>query len=252
MVIGGLQKFSLLDYPDNISAIVFTDGCNFRCSFCYNPMLVCRSEAEGKLQNKFSVDKKSSEETKEVQSQVITEKDLFGFLNTRIGKIDAVVVSGGEPTLHADLPEFIQKIKKMGFKVKLDTNGTNPKMLQKLLKNKLLDYIAMDIKASPEKYNKTAAVDVSLSKIKESITIIMSSKLPYEFRTTVVPGFVEISDIDEIGSLIEGADKWFLQQFDSSIDLVDPKLKGLVPHSSRALEKMQKFGSMLVKECKIR
>lgn len=251
MVIGGLQKFSLLDYPDSLSAIVFTDSCNFRCRFCYNPMLVCRSEAEGGLQNMSPVDNGSSEETRKVQSH-INEEDLFGFLKERIGKLDAVVVSGGEPTMHADLPVFIEKIKKMGFNVKLDTNGTNPVMLKKLLDAKLLDYIAMDIKGAPEKYDKVTAVKVDLSKIRESIILVMKSGLSYEFRTTVVPGYVEVEDIEKIGEMIKGASKWFLQQFDSSVDLIDPELKGLVPHQTRVLEEMCKIAKKYVKKCGVR
>lgn len=251
MLIGGLQKFSLLDYPDKISAIVFTKSCNFRCPFCYNPMLVCPIEAD-ELQNKKYFVSESSEEIRKVQSQEISETDLFDFLKTREGKLDAVVISGGEPTLQKDLPDFITRIKKIGFKVKLDTNGTNPEMLKTLLDQKLLDYVAMDIKSSLEKYEKATAVKVDLSKIKDSIIMIMSSKIPYEFRTTVVPGLVDMEDIDKIGEMIEGADKWFLQQFDSSVDLVDPELKGLIPHSITVIEEMRNIGSMLVKECKVR
>lgn len=255
MIIGGLQKFSLLDYPEKISAIVFTKGCNFRCPFCYNPMLVCQKDAVDELENKpyFAREEKSSEEIREVRdSQNISEADLFDFLKVRIGKLDAVVISGGEPTLHKDLPAFIKKIRNLGFLVKLDTNGTNPEMLEKLIKDGLLDYIAMDLKSSPRRYAKATAVKPDLSKIKKSIKIIMEAGLPYEFRTTVVPGLVDIEDIDSMADMIDGADKWFLQQFNSKVDLIDPELKGVTPHSQEVLQEMQKLGSTMVRECKIR
>ncbi|MBU2456910.1 anaerobic ribonucleoside-triphosphate reductase activating protein, partial [Patescibacteria group bacterium] len=203
MLIGGLQKFSVLDYPGHISAIIFTKGCNFKCQFCYNPMLVYPSKKDHTL---------------------ILENDLFYFLKKRIGKLDSVVITGGEPTVQQDLPKFIQKIKKLNYLVKLDTNGTNPEMLKNLIQKNLINYIAMDIKAPLEKYNQITGVEVDFNKIQKSIKIIMQSNLPYEFRTTVVPKFLDAEDIKKIGELIQGAKKWFLQNFKSNTDLVNKKL----------------------------
>lgn len=243
MIIGGLHKFSLLDYPEKVSAIVFTQGCNFRCQFCYNPMLVWPKGIGCK--DTFS-------QEKEQEGHPLTEGDLFEFLKTRIGKLDAVVITGGEPTLHNDLPEFIKKIKDLGFLVKLDTNGTNPEMIKKLLEQKLIDYIAMDIKATPEKYDLVTGVQTNLSKIKESIIIIMKSGLPYEFRSTITPGLIKKTDIEGMGKMIEGANKWFLQQFKNDTDLVNPDTQKTVPYSSLDFEEMQKEGSRYAKFCGIR
>lgn len=248
MIIGGLQKFSLLDYPGLVSAIVFTQGCNFRCRFCYNPMLICQ---KGELQNKNKQEEKS-EEKKKTHSHLIREDEFFAFLEKRIGKIDAVVISGGEPTLHSDLPDFIKKIKKIGFKIKLDTNGSNPDMLGKLIRENLLDYVAMDIKNSPSSYNKVTNIDTNLNNILKSVKLIKMSSVPYEFRTTLVPGLVKEEDIENIGEMIADADKWYLQQFRSNVDLIDVKLKGLVPYDIKTLHNMKKIGAMYVGDCRIR
>ncbi len=163
MTIGGLEKFSLIDYPEHLSAVVFTKGCNFRCHFCYNPMLVWPEKELGKskYESPFLGDQKNHP-SKE-------EDDFFDFLKSRTGKLDAVVVSGGEPTLHQDLPDFIQKIKKLKFKVKLDTNGTNFEMLAGLIKDHLIDYIAMDIKAPIDKYDLIVGVQPDVNEIKKNI-----------------------------------------------------------------------------------
>jgi len=247
MIIGGLQKFSTLDYPDSLSAIVFTQGCNFRCPFCYNPMLVCPQKGSDKKYFSLS----SGEEDKKVHSQII-EDDFFVFLKSRIGKLDSVVVTGGEPTLHRDLPEFIQKIKKMGFKVKLDTNGTNPEMLKRLLEEKLVDYVAMDIKASFKKYKQLAGVEVSWQKIEKSVIIIKSSGILHEFRTTVIPGLLYLEDIKIIGEVIQGAKKWFLQKFKGNIDLIDNSLQKAIPYTSAEMEEMRQIGEQFANECRVR
>ncbi len=149
MIIGGLQKFSLLDFPGHVSAIVFTQGCNFRCSFCYNPMLVWPVMGEGKL----AYDRHIGGQ-KQKNHPFIPEDDFLSFLRNRKGKLDGVVVSGGEPTIQPDLPDFLAKIKTLGFAVKLDSNGSNPQMLADIIEKKLVDYIAMDLKSSEEKYRK--------------------------------------------------------------------------------------------------
>src|SRR3989339_614859 len=208
MVIGGLQKFSTLDYPGSLSAIVFTQGCNFRCPFCYNPMLVCPKTGSDKIDSTLQI----CEEGKKVHSQII-EDDFFVFLKTRQGKLDGIVVTGGEPTIHCDLPEFIKKIKNMGFKVKIDTNGTNPDILSKIIKD---------------------------------------NRIQHEFRTTVIPGLVEKHDIEEIGGVVEGANQWFLQSFKSDTDLLDNNFKEVIPYSTKILEEMREIGEKFVEKCSTR
>ncbi|MGC8971837.1 MAG: anaerobic ribonucleoside-triphosphate reductase activating protein, partial [bacterium] len=163
MLIGGLQKFSLIDYPGKISAVIFTKGCNFRCPYCHNPELVI---FDGK--------------------DLIEEDYIFSFLREKRGKLDGVVLTGGEPTLQSDLINFLKEIKGLGFFTKLDTNGSNPEVIERLLEEKILDYIAMDIKANLEKYNDVTHSNVDIEKIKKSIDIIMHSGIDYEFRTTIV------------------------------------------------------------------
>lgn len=196
MRIGGLEKLSLIDYPGELSAVVFTIGCTFRCPFCYNPMLVL-SSPEDRHGNSSLLE---GTEPEKGHTQ-IKEDDLFLFLESRSGKLDAVVITGGEPTMHSDLPEFIKKIKKLGLKVKLDTNGTNPEMLKNILAENLVDYLAMDLKAAPADYERTTGTVYDFNKIKQSVKLIMESGLPYEFRTTCVPGFVNEKAIAEMGSL---------------------------------------------------
>jgi pyruvate formate lyase activating enzyme len=244
MLIGGLQKFSLLDYPGHISAIVFTQGCNFQCQFCYNPMLVWPTEV-GKLKNiSSSEDKKSHPK--------ITEDDFFDFLKSRVNKLESVVISGGEPTIQSDLPKFMEKIKSLSFLIKLDTNGTNPIMLKKLLVKKLVDYIAMDIKAPGDKYEVVTGVKPDFRKIKESIRIIRESGLPFEFRSTIVPGLHTEEDIKEMGRLIAGSEKWYLQTLKSDTELVNAKLEKIKPYTKKEMEEFKKIGLKFVKECGVR
>lgn len=185
MQIGGVQKTSLLDYPDKISAIVFTQGCNLRCGYCHNPELI---------------ETKKSDYT-----------GFFEFLKTRKGKLDGVVITGGEPCLQKNLPDFIKEIKSMGFLVKLDTNGTFPNTLNQLLPH--IDYIAMDIKAPLEKYNLITQCNINTDNIKKSIEIIMKSGIEYEFRTTVIKSQLSLNDFYKIGQLLNGAEKYYLQKF---------------------------------------
>jgi pyruvate formate lyase activating enzyme len=191
MKIGGLQKVSLIDYPGAICAIIFSQGCNFKCGYCHNPELV-DPERFGKC---------------------IDEKKVMEFLATRKGKLDAVSVTGGEPTIQKDLIEFVKKIKKMGFAVKIDTNGSQPHVLKALLKDKLLDFIAMDIKAPWEKYEKITGVSADTRSIQESISLVLQSKIPHEFRTTVVEPRLNTNDIMEISKSISGAQSYVLQKF---------------------------------------
>ncbi len=237
MIIGGLEKFSLIDYPEHLSAIVFTKGCNFRCQFCYNPMLVWPDQ-KGKTNNE--------------NHPGLAEDDFLIFLKSRGGKLDGVVVTGGEPTLHADLPDFLSKIKELGFDVKLDSNGTNPEMLKTVIGKKLADYFAMDIKATPEKYDLVTGVKSDIKKIKESIEIIKNSGIPYEFRTTIVPELATLEDISGMGELIKGADKWYLQKFKSDTDLVNKDFEKHSAYNDAEMDKMFEVAKNYVKICEVR
>jgi pyruvate formate lyase activating enzyme len=245
MIIGGLQKNSLLDYPGKISAIIFTQGCNFRCHFCYNPMLVWPIKSD---KNK---DKPCAKGQEKDQFR-LDEADLFHFLKKRAGKIDAVVISGGEPTIHSDLPKFIDRIKKIGYLIKLDTNGTNPEMLLKLMRGGLLDYIAMDIKTSFEKYEKAVGIKCDLKKIEKSVKLIMASNLKYEFRTTLAPGLVDSDDLLEISQIIKGADQWFLQKFRPEKNILNPEFDFARPYSDSDIKKVSRRVGPYVKKCGIR
>ena len=192
MLLGGLQKTTLLDYPDKIACIVFTKGCNFSCGYCHNPELF------------------------EKETPTVDLSEFFNFLDTRKGKLDAVVVTGGEPTLHKNLPEFIKQIKDKGFLVKLDTNGTNFEMLKSLIDANLLDYVAMDIKAPLEKYEQIVRTNVNIENVKNSIALLKTNVVDYEFRTTVVKSQLDTEDFKQIADLIAGAPKYYLQKFQAT------------------------------------
>ena len=187
--LGGLQKTSLLDYEGKISAIVFLQGCNFRCGYCHNPEL---SSIQG--------------------TSPISEEMFFEFLKTRIGKLDGVVITGGEPCIQRELKEFIKKIKDLGFLVKLDSNGSFPSVIENLLEEGLIDYIAMDIKAPLDKYNQIIECMCDINKIQSSINLIKNCNIDYEFRTTVLKSQLDFDDFEKIGILISGAKKYFLQK----------------------------------------
>ena len=240
MIIGGLEKLTLLDYPDHLAAIIFTQGCNFRCHFCYNPMLVLPRKG-GDEKNK-----------KEKGFSPLSTEDLFLFLKERFGRLEGVVITGGEPTLHPDLPSFIKKIKDIGYLVKLDTNGTNPEMVSQLIKDKLIDYIAMDLKAPIDKYEETVSVKLDWDNIKKSVKIVSKSGLPYEFRTTVVPGLLVKEDFHKMGEFIKGAGKWYLQKFKSDTDLVDSSYTKQKGYSSKEMEEFAAIGRKYVQICEVR
>jgi len=233
MKIGGIQKLTLLDYPEKTAAIIFVAGCNFRCGFCHNPQFV---------------DPKSVAEIKDF---LIPEEKFFKFLETRKGLLDGIVVSGGEPTIFPDLPEFMRKIKEQGFLTKLDTNGTNPEMIKKLLDEKLVDFIAMDLKMTPEKYEEIVGVKVDAKKIKESIEIILNSKIPHEFRTTVLREFHDEVEIAGIAKLIKGADKFALQNFRNEKTL-DPKFHEFHEFTHAELEKFKTMAEKFVESVEVR
>jgi pyruvate formate lyase activating enzyme len=245
MIIGGLEKLSLIDYPGKVAAIVFTSGCNFRCQFCYNPLLVRPKRLDdvkntaGRL---HGIDE-------EIFPGLYREDDFFLFLENRRGKLDGTVITGGEPTLHDDLPEFIGKIKSLGYEVKLDTNGTNPEMLREILDEKLVDYLAMDLKGPKKKYQEITGVELNFQKIEESVKMIMESGLPYEFRTTVVPGLLDKNDIAEMGEIISGASQWYLQKFKADTELVNSELEGKKAYSDVEMDEMTDIGKQYVKIC---
>jgi len=230
MKIGGLQKTTLLDYPNKIACIVFTIGCNFRCGYCYNSELVTETD----------------------KATIITEEDFFQFLRKKRKILDAVVITGGEPTLHKDLPEFIKKIKNLNYLVKLDTNGTHPVMLKKLIKQKLIDYIAMDIKAPLSKYVKVVNVKVDNKKIRSSINLIMNSGLAYEFRSTILPSLHSEEDIATMAKLVKGADKYFLQKFRAGKSHINPSFSRKKSFTDKKIKELAKICKKYVGSCQVR
>ena len=231
MLIGGLEKSTLIDYPGKVAATVFTVGCNFRCAFCHNPELV------------------DSEKIK--KHPQITEEAFLKFLKSRKGLLEGVCITGGEPTVQPDLVDFISKIKQDGFLVKLDTNGSQPKVLAKLLEKKLLDFIAMDIKSSKDKYREAVNKEINLKDISKSINLIKSSSLDYEFRTTVVPGLIDENEIKKIGEWLKGSKLFVLQQFRPNKTL-DQSYQKIKPCSDGVLEQMAKIAETYFDEIKIR
>jgi pyruvate formate lyase activating enzyme len=195
MVISGIQKFSILDFPGKTACIVFTPGCNFRCRFCYNPEFVL------------------PEKIKEISDSFIPEEAFFNFLDHRKDLLDGVVITGGEPTIIGDLLNFMEKIKKKGFLVKLDSNGNKPEVLRDAFNRELVDYIAMDIKTSLDKYQELSGVDAKPENIKESIKLLMKGEVPYEFRSTIVREFHPKEVLKEMAKLIDGADQYYMQAF---------------------------------------
>ena len=200
MNIGGIQKLTLLDYPGHVACTVFLKGCNFCCPFCYNTSLI-----DG-----------------EALSPVF-EDDFFKFLKTRKNILDGVAITGGEPLLQKGIKEFISKIRALGYKVKLDTNGSYPEVLQSLINEGLVDYVAMDIKNSWNKYNVTSGFN-QLENVKESISILLEGKIDYEFRTTVVKELHDKEDFEIIGQMIQGADNYFIQCFRPNENVIDKNL----------------------------
>ena len=212
--IGGLQKLTLIDYPGKLAATVFLIGCNFRCPFCYSSELVLPEKIK--------------------KQPRITEKELLKFLKDRKKLIDGVVLCGGEPTTSRNLVPFIKKIKKMRFFVKLDTNGSDPALLKKLIDKKLIDYVAMDIKGPKEKYSKIVGTKVDIKKIQKSIDILKEGKVDYEFRSTIVPALHQKEDVIEMAKWIRGAKRYFLQNFRPE-KTIDPNFEKIKPYPLKYL-----------------
>ena len=229
MVINGLEKLSLVDLVGKTCATVFLGRCNFLCPFCHNKGLVVDYENQ----------------------PVITEEELFSFLSTRVGLIDGVCITGGEPTLQKDLKDLIVKIKALGFLVKLDTNGSNPKVLKNLIDEGLIDYVAMDIKNSPCKYPLTVGIDnYDTKNVLTSIEILKSSNIPFEFRTTIVNELHDENDFEKIGKIVQGVDNYYLQKFEDKNGCIAEDWLSAVP--IEIAENMKKTLLKYVKNVELR
>lgn len=199
MRIYGIQKLTLLDFPEHTACTLFTGGCNLRCPFCHNASLVLRAD----------------------EAQELDENEIIAFLKKRRGLLDGVCITGGEPTIQTGLREFIEKIRSLGFLVKLDTNGTRPDVLRELLDGGILDYVAMDIKSSPENYGRlTGTGGFDMAPIYESVSMLMNGDTDFEFRTTAVAGLHTAGDFEKIGTWLRGAPRFFLQSFRDSGDII--------------------------------
>jgi len=212
MVISGIQKMTLLDFPGKCACTVFLAGCNLRCPFCHNAPLVL-----------------------EIPDPAMGETEFFAFLKKRRGLLDAVCVTGGEPTLRPDLPDFLRKIKELGYLVKLDTNGSNPNMLRRLLEERLLDYVAMDIKNSPDRYAVTCGGIDILPSVQESLSILRENNVEYELRTTLCKPFHDESALEAIGKWLTGTKNYYLQNFVDSGALVGTGVSGFTKEEMEAL-----------------
>ncbi|NPV41429.1 MAG: anaerobic ribonucleoside-triphosphate reductase activating protein [Anaerolineae bacterium] len=228
MILGGLQKFSLVDYPGKTCAILFTRGCNFRCPYCHNPELVWPEQ----------------------YAPEISLEGVLDFLRQRRGLLEAVTLTGGEPTLQADLPAVARAIKEMGFALKLDSNGSRPDRLRELIEAGLVDYVAMDVKAPLSQYARVCGADVSVEPIYESIALLLRGRVAYEFRTTVDRALLSEADLFEIGKMIRGAEKFFLQKL-NDFNAKDPQSKPKRKDDAwlrQAAEKLKQY----VKVCEVR
>jgi pyruvate formate lyase activating enzyme len=230
MNIRGLYKTSLVDFPGKISSVVFTGGCNLRCGYCHNPHMVLDSSSLEKIE----------------------EEDFFRFLSGRKNLIDGVTVTGGEPSLQPDLPEFLQRIKEMGFHVKLDTNGFSPSVIEDLLSRGLVNYIALDVKSSPGKYASVTGTGLPFDTVLQTIKTLKKSGIDFELRTTCIPKMVTIEDIAEIGEATGMVKKYYLQQFVNTGILVDPSLQELSPYPAVYLEAMKGECLKFAQTCIIR
>lgn len=215
MLILGLAKTTLLDYPEHLAATIFTGGCNFRCQYCHNRELVINSNV----------------------SNVITEDEVFEHLEKRKNVLEGVCISGGEPTLQADLKEFIIRVRKLGLLVKLDTNGSNPEILRELIEESLLDYVAMDIKNVWSKYDVTVGAKCDISRVKESYSILLNSKIDYEFRTTVTRELVTKDDMVDLSVILKNAKRWYVQNYKESENVIQ---KGLHEYCEEELKEIIK------------
>ncbi len=228
MRIGGLQASSLIDFPGTISAVVFTVGCNFRCPYCHNPDLVL-----------------------ETPERIIPTEEILEFLRARQGVLPAVTVTGGEPTMHEDLCDFLAQIRALGYRIKLDTNGTNPEMLERAVERGLVDYVAMDIKAPLARYARVVGSTVNTTAISRSVAFLLEGGVEYEFRTTVVRSQLSAEDIMEIGKELSGAKRYYLQQFVPAKTL-HPTFRRAMSYSTQELREFAHALSASIDHCDVR
>ena len=214
MKIGGLQKFSLIDYPGKIACSIFLSGCDFRCRFCHNPELVFNEESN------------------------FSEKEVLDFLEKRKGKLEGVCITGGEPLINNDLIEFLKKIKNLGYEIKIDTNGSNSELLKKIIEDKLVDYIALDIKADKDNYNKISGVNIDITKIEKSLNLIINSGIDYEVRTTAVRNY---NNLEKIGKWLSNfkIKKYVIQNFVIRDKLIDNNFKKIKQYSEEELNEIK-------------
>ncbi len=231
MKIGGLQPVTLLDYPQKVAAIIFASGCNMRCPFCYNPKLVLPELIE--------------------KETLMSKEEILDFLNRRKKYLDGIVFTGGEPLLQPEALDFMRQVKEMGYLIKLDTNGLRPEVLATVLEEKLVDYLAMDIKGPLGTYEKFCGVMADPAKIRESARLVMESGLPYEFRSTVVKGLHSKEDLVLMAEIIEGADKYYLQNFNSHEVVAGSDFAGK-SFTTLEMSQMKDLVASYVKYCAVR
>lgn len=225
MLIGGVQKMTMLDYPGKVACTIFTYGCNFRCPFCHNATLV--------------ID----------EANLFDKNEILAYINKRKGILDGVVVTGGEPLLQSDIMEFLAELKQTGLLVKLDTNGSYPERLEQIIEKGLVDYVAMDIKNCKEKYDLTTGVKIDISKIEKSVELLMQDRVDYEFRTTVVKELHKKEDFEKIGKWLIGAKRLFLQPFKDNENLIGENLSS---HSKESLEEFKGILEKTIPQVEIR
>lgn len=229
MIFGGFTPCTLIDYPGKTAAMVYTIGCNFRCPYCHNPELV-----------------------NETVEETFSEEVVVSFLESRQGMLDGLVITGGEPTMHGEnLLLFMERVKKLGFLIKLDTNGTNPDFIVAATRRRLVDYIAMDIKAPLKTYHRVVGRPVDTDAIKQSIALIKNGPIEYEFRTTVIKALLSPEDLGEIAKEIEGAKRYYLQKFIPT-NILNPQLKRKVSYTDNDFVEFQNTASKYVAYCSIR
>ncbi|MGL4369846.1 MAG: anaerobic ribonucleoside-triphosphate reductase activating protein [Spirochaetota bacterium] len=229
MNVKGIYRSSLIDYPGVISAVIFTGGCNLRCRFCHNPELAIDSS----------------------DIETVSDADILSFLSTRKRLLDGVVISGGEPTMRENLPLFCESLKSLGFKVKLDTNGSAPEKVGTLLSQGLVDYVALDMKTSPDKYKDVTCSGISFDSVMETLTVIRNAGVDYELRTTCAPGCVTMDDFRIIQEKTGRVKKYFLQQFRNE-NTLDCSLSDTIPYSKEEMYSFREYVATFSDLCELR
>jgi len=228
MTFGGFIPSTLIDYPGHVAAMVFTIGCNFRCPYCHNPELV-----------------------DETVTETYSAEEILAFLKKRVGMLDGIVITGGEPTMHEELLSFLEKVKRLDFKVKLDTNGTNPDFLERAYDRKLLDYVAMDVKAPRSRYHEIVGRPVDTEAIQRSMQLLRESTVPYEFRTTLIKALLSPEDVQSIAQELDETDTYYLQKFIPT-KILNPQFKRKVSYSEEEYEALLDKVRPYVKTCALR